>query len=288
MAEYRGQTVELNKPRRTPKGDSKKFEVFVQDGDKVKRVTFGDPDMEIRRDDDEARASFRARHKCDQQKDKTTAAYWSCRMWEKGTSVSDLTKAVSVGDRVSWNSSGGTARGIVRQIVRDGKVPDIPVEINGTEDDPAARIELLDDEGKPRKEYVGHKVSTLRKSDVIKLDEEERMVYGWASVITENGEPVIDRQGDVIKAPALTKAVTKFMEEVRVGKAMHEGEQIGQVIHSWPVTDEISKSVGIESNREGWLVAFKVHDENIWKKVKSGELSAFSIGGKGVKNRYDN
>lgn len=208
--------MELNKPRRTPKGDSKKFEVFVKDGDKIKRVTFGDPDMEIRRDDDEAREAFRARHKCDQQTDKTSAAYWSCKMWEKGTSVSEMT------------------------------------------------------------------------SKVLKFDDEERLVYGWASVITEGGEPVVDRQGDVIKAPALTKAVTKFMEEVRVGKAMHEGEQIGQVIHSWPVTDEIAKSVGIESDREGWLVAFKVYDDEVWNKVKSGELSAFSIGGKGVKNDYGN
>jgi len=122
---------------------------------------------------------------------------------------------------------------------------------------------------------------------ILKTIDEERMAYGWASVITEKGEPVVDRQGDIIKAPALTKAVTKFMEEVRVGKAMHEGEQIGQVIHSWPVSDEIAKSVGIESDREGWLVAFKVSDEEIWKKVKSGELSAFSIGGKGRKETFN-
>lgn len=47
-AEYQGEKVTLNKPRRI-KGGNKKFEVFVQDGDKVKRVTFGDPNMEIRR-----------------------------------------------------------------------------------------------------------------------------------------------------------------------------------------------------------------------------------------------
>jgi len=42
---------------------------------------FGDPNMEIRKDNPEARKSFRARHKCDTAKDKTTARYWSCRMW---------------------------------------------------------------------------------------------------------------------------------------------------------------------------------------------------------------
>ena len=79
-ADYQGETVTLNKPRRI-QGGNKKFEVFVQDGDKVKRVTFGDPNMEIRRDDPQARANFRSRHSCDTKKDKTTAGYWSCRMW---------------------------------------------------------------------------------------------------------------------------------------------------------------------------------------------------------------
>lgn len=93
-AEYQGREVELDKPFRLPSGSSKKFGVYVKDGDSVKRVTFGDPNMEIRRDDPEARASFRARHSCDTQKDKTSAAYWSCRMWSGDFSVSDeLSKA---------------------------------------------------------------------------------------------------------------------------------------------------------------------------------------------------
>jgi cation transport regulator len=78
-AEYQGRQVELDKPFRLPSGSSKKFGVYVKDGDSVKRVTFGDPDMEIRRDDDEARANFRARHSCDTKTDKTTPGYWSCR-----------------------------------------------------------------------------------------------------------------------------------------------------------------------------------------------------------------
>jgi len=42
---------------------------------------FGDPNMEIRKDNPEARKSFRARHKCDTATDKTTPRYWSCKMW---------------------------------------------------------------------------------------------------------------------------------------------------------------------------------------------------------------
>lgn len=281
-AEYQGKEVPLNKPRRLS-GGNKKFEVFVRDGGKVKRVTFGDPDMEIRRDDDEARANFRARHNCDSKKDKTSAGYWSCRMWEKGTTVSDVTKA-SVGDRVSWNSSGGTARGIVRQIVRDGTVPDIPVKVTGTKEEPAARIEIVDDEGKPTGQMVGHKLSTVSKSaiegEILKVDEEQRLIYGWASVITEKGEYVVDRQGDVIDGNTLTKAVNKFMEHVRVGKTMHNGGETGKVIHSLPITKEICDALGIQCDREGWVVAYKVYDDNVWQRVKSGELRAFSIGGR--------
>lgn len=74
----------LNKPFRTPSGP-KKFAVYVKDpkSGNVKIVRFGDPNMEIKRDDPERRKSFRARHNCDQQKDKTTPGYWSCKMWSQ-------------------------------------------------------------------------------------------------------------------------------------------------------------------------------------------------------------
>jgi hypothetical protein len=73
--------------------------------------------------------------------------------------------SVSTGDMVSWNSSGGTASGKVVRIVREGKinVPDSSFTIEGTEDDPAALIQLYRD-GKPTETKVGHKVSTLKKA----------------------------------------------------------------------------------------------------------------------------
>ena len=79
----------LNKPMRDD-GD-KKFKVYVKDPNtgNIVTVRFGDPNMEIKRDDPERRASFRARHDCANAKDITTPKYWSCKMWEKGTSVTD-------------------------------------------------------------------------------------------------------------------------------------------------------------------------------------------------------
>ena len=80
----------LNKPFRTPEGP-KKFAVYVKNKEgKVVIVRFGDPNMEIKRDDPERRKSFRARHNCDQANDPTTPKYWSCRMWESSESVGDV------------------------------------------------------------------------------------------------------------------------------------------------------------------------------------------------------
>lgn len=89
-AEYEGRKVTLDKPFRTP-NEKSKFAVYVKnDAGKVVIVRFGDSQMEIRRDDDGARASFRARHNCDDKKDKTTPGYWSCN-WSWGNkSVSDM------------------------------------------------------------------------------------------------------------------------------------------------------------------------------------------------------
>jgi disulfide oxidoreductase YuzD len=92
-AEYKGKKVKLHKPFRTPKGP-KKFSVYVKnDKGNVVKVNFGDPDMEIKRDDSDRRKAFRSRHGCDKNPGpKWKAKYWSCRFWEKGKSVSDLTK----------------------------------------------------------------------------------------------------------------------------------------------------------------------------------------------------
>jgi hypothetical protein len=219
-AEYQGEKVTLNKPRRI-QGGNKKFEVFVMDGDKVKRVAFGDPNMEIRRDDPQARANFRSRHSCDTATDKTSARYWSCRMWEADTSVSEMTK-----------------------------------------------------------EFEAY-------GEVTKVDDEQRIVYGFASVVSKNGEMVVDRQGDVITADEMEKAATKFMLGARNGLTMHKGEPTTTIVHSLPLTKQIMEAFGIASDKEGWLIAVKIHDDDTWDRMKKGEFTGFSIGGRARKVQLD-
>ena len=78
--------------------------------------------------------------------------------------------ALKTGDFVSWSSSGGTARGKITRIVRDGSidVPDSSFTITGTPDDPAALITLYRN-GEATDRKVGHKFSTLTKIAPIRV-----------------------------------------------------------------------------------------------------------------------
>ena len=82
-AEYQGKDVELNKPKR---GGSKKFYVYTKNpktGNVVK-VEFGAEggggNLAVKLKDPKAKASFAARHDCENKKDKTKAGYWACRL----------------------------------------------------------------------------------------------------------------------------------------------------------------------------------------------------------------
>jgi hypothetical protein len=85
-AKYQGKEVSLNKPKR---GGSKKFYVYVKDGDKVKKVQFGaaggGQNLAVKIRDPKARRAFASRQNCDKKKDRTTPGYWSCnigRYWK--------------------------------------------------------------------------------------------------------------------------------------------------------------------------------------------------------------
>ena len=79
-AKHRGKDVKLNSPFRTP-GGPKKFAVYVKTPrGTIKKVTFGDPNLRVKNANKGRAKSFRARHKCDQKKDRTTASFWSCNL----------------------------------------------------------------------------------------------------------------------------------------------------------------------------------------------------------------
>ncbi len=102
--------------------------------------------------------------------------------------------AVKVGDFVEWDSSGGTARGKVEHVMREGVlgVPDSSFSINASEEDPAALIRVYrkDSEGsyKETETLVGHKFSELRKIAALRFFEGETLKRSLATEFRSESE----------------------------------------------------------------------------------------------------
>lgn len=92
MAKYKGRTVTLNKPFRTPSA-SKKFGVYVKNrkSGRVQVVRFGAKGMSIKKNIPARQRSFMARFKPILAKVKgqknLSAAYWAVQSWKKGFKI---------------------------------------------------------------------------------------------------------------------------------------------------------------------------------------------------------
>lgn len=117
--------------------------------------------------------------------------------------------------------------------------------------------------------------------EIAKSDDELRVVYGWASMSKEGDDHVVDLQGDKIAVPDLVKAAHEYVTNFRDGGDLHTTLGIGKVVESIVLTPEVQKALGIDLGKVGWFIGMKVDDDGVWKRVKSGELKAFSIGGSG-------
>lgn len=120
-----------------------------------------------------------------------------------------------------------------------------------------------------------------------KAKDDGSYVRGWASVISEDGMQVTDTQGDIIAMSELQKAAHKFISDARIAKAMHAGQQVGEVVESVIIDDAFAKAVGMTDGKRGWWIGMKVNSPEIRKRVQKGELKAFSIGGKGRRTKVE-
>jgi hypothetical protein len=78
LVEENNEGKTLNKPIRTT-GGPKKFAVYVKnEKGNIIKLGFGDPNLEIKRDDPDRRKAYRARHGCDNPGPKWKANWWSC------------------------------------------------------------------------------------------------------------------------------------------------------------------------------------------------------------------
>lgn len=140
-----------------------------------------------------------------------------------------------------------------------------------------------------RSNVIRNKTSNVSQSDIIKgkikitkSDNDKMLAFGWANVsVRTDGEIIEDYQEDIIEPEELENAAYNFVELYREGGEMHERGGAAVLIESVVFTEEKMKAIGIPEGTLpiGWWIGFKVFDEDVWKKVKDGTYSMFSIEG---------
>jgi len=130
-------------------------------------------------------------------------------------------------------------------------------------------------------------VDVTWEGEFSKVDADKRQVFGWASIVEMNGQPVVDLQGDYIDHDELEKSAYDYVIKSRKGGNMHlrNGEEpvhVSDMIESFLVTPEKKEKMGLPDEMPtGWWVGYQINDDEAWNLVKSGKRTGFSIHGKG-------
>ena len=155
--------------------------------------------------------------------------------------------------------------------------------------EPGAEFELkkLDTTGTAEKVMIGHGWESTHENNytIKKMDEDKRLVFGWASVsIRADGEQLEDRQQDLIDPEDLEESAYEFVLNFRDTGELHNPNlrKKGKLVESCVFTEEKQRAMGIPEGLipVGWWIGFKIEDDAAWEKVKNGTYKMFSIEGK--------
>lgn len=126
---------------------------------------------------------------------------------------------------------------------------------------------------------------SVANAEIVKIDDEKRLVFGWASIIKdEGGKILLDRQDDFIDSEdELESAAYDYVLKSRDGGEMHVRRGVAKMVESVVFTEEKQRALGIPvgSMPTGWWIGFKVNDDRVWQQVKKGEYAGFSVHGTG-------
>jgi len=121
---------------------------------------------------------------------------------------------------------------------------------------------------------------------ITKTDPDLQQVFGYAYVAKNaDGTAVVDHSGDVVDVASLKKAIYEGFGKVK-SREMHEKDAEATLIASvWIDHETLAKMGGTPANAPdgAWWVGVQVNDADLWKRIKAGEVSAFSIGGSGTR-----
>src|SRR5258706_2727338 len=144
-----------------------------------------------------------------------------------------------------------------------------------------------DDNPEAKGEPVNKSLDMEIEFDVRKTDEDQQLVFGWASICSIDGVDVVDKQDDIIPEDELEKAAYDFALYCRQQGDMHERMGVGRLVESMMFTKQKQDAIGIDLGLTGWWVGFKVDDPGVWARIKDGSLPEFSVGGKARRETID-
>lgn len=141
-------------------------------------------------------------------------------------------------------------------------------------------------------EYTIKKTDNTQQFNIMKTDDDKRLIFGWASVaIKIDGEQVVDHQKDMIDPDDLEEAVYEYVLNFRDGGEEHipKLRKKARMVESCMFTKEKMEAMGIPEGivPEGWWIGFYVDDDDAWEKVKNGTYQMFSIEGQGVREEVE-
>jgi len=200
----------------------------------------------------------------------------------KKVSKSDTTQAAS--EIVSQTGPFPSKGKLTRAVITNPKIQKKGVE---TTKKTGGMLKKLPGKMQTVNENLSKSTEVTWEGEFAKVDADKQQVFGWASVIEVNGEPVVDLQGDRISADEMEKAAYTYVVKSRKGGDMHlrdnwEPIQKSDMIESFIVTDEKREAMGLpDSVPTGWWVGFQVQDPTLWTDIKEGRRTGFSIHGHG-------
>ena len=124
---------------------------------------------------------------------------------------------------------------------------------------------------KENKNYSGE--TEVESFKFFKKDTEQRIVYGAVLVPYE-----VDLQGDIETPEEIEKAAHKFLSGFQTIGDMHEKfKGIGNLLESSIAQVDFMLN-GVYVKKGSWVIATKVVEDDVWDKIKKGELTGYSIG----------
>jgi hypothetical protein len=140
------------------------------------------------------------------------------------------------------------------------------------------------------------------RGNVIKLDQARHLVFGWFSIVEIDGRKLEDVQEDIIQEATLETSAYEFVLNARVGGEMHNDDGtgavrgVGRLVESVVFTHEKQDAMrasledqGIQATLDlgcvAWWGGFYIDNPSTWAKITSGELRAWSIGGRGKRDK---